>query len=41
MEKIQKLADAEKDDKKTDWVGATQSGNMIYFGTKTAIKDAK
>ena len=41
MEKIQKLADEEKDDKDTDWVGATQSGSMIYFGTKAAIKAAK
>ena len=41
MEKIQKLADEEKDDKDTDWVGATQSGSIIYFGTKAAIKAAK
>ena len=41
MEKIQKLADEEKDDDNTDWVGATQSGNIIYFGTKAAIKAAK
>jgi len=41
MEKIQKLADEEKSDEKTDWVGATQSGNIIYFGTKAAIKAAK
>lgn len=41
MEKIQKLADEEKGDNDSDWVSATQSGNMIYFGTKAAIKAAK
>jgi hypothetical protein len=35
------MADEEKNDEKTDWVGATQSGNIIYFGTKAAIKAAK
>ena len=41
MERIQKVANGEKKDSDTDWVDATQSGNMIYFGNKQAIKDAK
>ena len=41
MEKIQKLSDEEKGDNDSDWVGATQSGNIIYFGTKAAIKAAR
>ena len=40
MEKIQKLSN-EKKGENSDWVGATQSGSMIYFGTKAAIKAAK
>ena len=42
VEKVEKYADEKKDDKAedSDWV-VKQSGAMIYFGTKAAIKAAK
>ena len=42
MEKLEKYASDEKDDKveESDWV-VKQSGAMIYFGTKAAVKAAK
>ena len=42
MEKIEKYADENKDDKAedSDWV-VKQSGAMIYYGTKAAVKAAK
>ena len=40
MEKIKGYAD-EEDEGQSDWVGATQSGNIIYFGTQAGIKAAK
>lgn len=42
MEKVEKYADENKDDKAedSDWV-VKQSGAMIYYGTKAGIKAAK
>ena len=41
----EKVKDEEKDSKKdseeSNWVSATKSGKMVYFGTKQAIKDAR
>ena len=41
MEKIGDEEKSDKDEKAEDWVSATQSGAMIYYGTKAAIKAAK
>ena len=41
MEKIGDEEKKDKDEKAEDWVSATQSGAMIYYGTKAAIKAAK
>lgn len=42
MTKIEEYAADEKEDADdTNWVATTQSGAMIYFGTKQAVKDAK
>ncbi len=42
MEKVEKYADENKDDKAedSDWV-VKQSGAMVYYGTKAGIKAAK
>ena len=42
FEKVEKYASEKKDDKaeESNWV-VEQSGAMIYFGTKQAVKDAK
>ena len=42
FEKVEKYASEKKDDKaeESHWV-VEQSGAMIYFGTKQAVKDAK
>lgn len=38
-EKLQSVSDKEKKDE-SDWVFA-KSGTMVYWGTKTAVKDAR
>ena len=42
MDKIKEYESADKEEKEeSNWVAATQSGAMIYYGTKAAIKAAK
>lgn len=42
MEKVQEQAKSDKEDnEESNWVEPTQSGAMIYYGTKAAIKAAK
>ncbi len=41
MEKVEKDADEEKKEEESNWVSATRSGKIVYYGTKQAIKDAK
>ena len=42
MEKVKAEADsAKKDQDESRWVNPTQSGAMVYYGTKAAIKAAK
>lgn len=42
MDKIKEYESADKKDKEEgNWVAATQSGAMVYYGTKAAIKAAK
>ncbi len=40
---MEKIADDEKEEKgeNENWVSATRSGSMVYFGTKQGVKDAK
>ena len=41
IDKVKENAKEKKEETKSDWVEPTQSGAMIYFGTKAAIKAAK
>lgn len=42
MEKIKEYESADKkEEEDSNWVAATQSGAMIYYGTKAAIKAAR
>lgn len=41
MEKIDEYADKDENKDESNWVVPTQSGNMIYYGTKQGVKDAK
>ncbi len=41
LNKVKEYAGEKKNDEETNWVDATLSGSMIYFGTEQAIKDAK
>ena len=41
MDDIKKDAEDAKEDENTDWVEPTQSGKIVYFGTKAAIKAAR
>ena len=42
MTKIEEYASDDKDEAEdSNWVATTQSGAMVYYGTKQAIKDAK
>ena len=36
-----KEKDSKEDSEESNWVSATKSGKMVYFGTKQAIKDAR
>ena len=42
MDKIKEYESADKkDQEESNWVAPTQSGSMVYYGTKAAIKAAK
>lgn len=41
MEMIKKDSSEDKEDGDTDWVEPTQSGKIVYYGTKAAIKAAR
>ena len=41
MEMIKKDSSEDKEDDDTDWVEPTQSGKIVYYGTKAAIKAAR
>ena len=41
MERVTAEANAEKNDKYVDWIEPTCFGNVVYYGTKSAVEAAK
>ena len=41
LEKVKEYASDDKEDDDSDWVDATRSGSMVYYGTKAGVKAAR